>query len=85
MQTETANSAADLQTESKAERGEKTAENIRYGQGISEQGTGGQTTTSTGKANTEGKSFVVACFFCYCGLRGRMWLISNYWVAVRAM
>lgn len=37
-----------------AERGAKTAENIRYGQGISEQGMGGQTTTSSGEAGQEG-------------------------------
>ncbi|KAI9707857.1 MAG: hypothetical protein M1820_004463 [Bogoriella megaspora] len=40
--------------EAKAVRGERTAENIRYGQAISEQGMGGQTTTNTGTANYEG-------------------------------
>ncbi|ETN43694.1 uncharacterized protein HMPREF1541_02853 [Cyphellophora europaea CBS 101466] len=34
--------------------GEKTAENIRYGQNISESGMGGMTTTSTGEANQGG-------------------------------
>ena len=42
------------QEASKAARGERTAENIRYGQAISEQGMGGQTTTSSGQANVEG-------------------------------
>lgn len=37
-----------------AERGEKTAENVRYGQNISESGMGGMTTTTTGTANAEG-------------------------------
>ena len=50
--------AVDVQPEAaareKAERGEKTAENIRYGQGISEQGVGGFTTTSSGGAAQEG-------------------------------
>ncbi|GAB7349208.1 hypothetical protein MBLNU459_g8134t1 [Dothideomycetes sp. NU459] len=34
-------------------RGEQTAENIRYGQAMSEHGMGGQTTTSSGSANNE--------------------------------
>lgn len=38
----------------KAQRGEKTAENIRYGQSISESGVGGFTTTSSGSAAQEG-------------------------------
>ena len=38
----------------KTERGEQTAENIRYGQGISESGVGGFTTTSSGSAAQEG-------------------------------
>lgn len=37
-----------------ADRGARTAENIRYGQTISEGGMGGQTTTSSGQANSEG-------------------------------
>lgn len=41
------------QAEAKAERGEKTAENVRYGQAISEHGMGGQTTSSTGQANQD--------------------------------
>jgi hypothetical protein len=36
------------------DRGEKAADNIRYGQNISESGMGGMTTTSTGSANQEG-------------------------------
>lgn len=35
-------------------RNEKTAENIRYGQNISESGVGGFTQGSTGKASQEG-------------------------------
>jgi hypothetical protein len=50
--------AVDVQPEAaakqKAERGEKTAENIRYGQSISESGVGGFTTTSSGSAAQEG-------------------------------
>jgi hypothetical protein len=50
--------AVDVQPEAaakaKAERGEKTAENIRYGQSISETGAGGFTTTSSGSAAQEG-------------------------------
>ncbi|KAK5175191.1 uncharacterized protein LTR77_000328 [Saxophila tyrrhenica] len=37
-----------------AERGEKTAENIRYGQTISEGGMGGQTSVQQGEAEKEG-------------------------------
>lgn len=44
-----------LQQQQKAERGEKTAENIRYGQTISEEGMGGKTTGAGGSAN-RGKS-----------------------------
>lgn len=33
------------------EQGEKTAENLRYGQGISERGIGWQTTEKNGGAN----------------------------------
>jgi len=39
------------QKQEKAERGEKTTENVRYGQTISEQGMGGKTTDSSGSAN----------------------------------
>lgn len=50
--------AVDVQPEAaaqeKAERGEKTAENIRYGQGISEAGAGGYTSTSSGTGGQEG-------------------------------
>lgn len=37
--------------ESKTERGERTAENVRYGQNISEGGMGGKTTEAGGSAN----------------------------------
>lgn len=37
-----------------ADRAEKTTENIRYGQNISESGMGGMTTTSSGTATQEG-------------------------------
>ena len=43
--------ATSEQQQAKAERGERIAENIRYGQTISEQGMGGKTTTSSGSAN----------------------------------
>lgn len=36
------------------ERGKQTADNIRYGQQISESGVGGFTNTATGTANQEG-------------------------------
>lgn len=36
------------------DRAQKTVENIRYGQNVSESGMGGMTTTSTGFANQEG-------------------------------
>ena len=36
------------------ERGQQTADNIRYGQNISESGVGGKTTTSTGSAGQQG-------------------------------
>ena len=35
----------------KGERGEKTADNIRYGEAISEHGFGGETTGNRGVAN----------------------------------
>ncbi|MCJ1259397.1 hypothetical protein MMC24_007234 [Lignoscripta atroalba] len=37
--------------QAKAERGEKTAENVRYGEAISEHGFGGETTGNSGSAN----------------------------------
>lgn len=50
--------AVDVQPEAaakeKAEKGLKTAENIRYGQGISETGAGGFTSTSSGDAAADG-------------------------------
>lgn len=39
------------QSQETAERGAKTAENIRYGQNVSEQGMGGKTTEAEGAAN----------------------------------
>lgn len=39
------------QEQQKAERGERTAENVRYGQTISEGGMGGKTTEAGGSAN----------------------------------
>ncbi|CAD6585613.1 MAG: hypothetical protein ASARMPRED_002209, partial [Alectoria sarmentosa] len=41
------------QAQQKAERGEKTAENVRYGQAISEEGMGGKTTEARGSANQD--------------------------------
>ncbi|MDI1491967.1 MAG: hypothetical protein OHK93_003178 [Ramalina farinacea] len=42
------------QSQETAERGAKTAENIRYGQNVSEQGMGGKTTEAEGAANQDG-------------------------------
>lgn len=39
------------QEQQNAARGEKTADNVRYGQNISEGGMGGKTTEAGGKAN----------------------------------
>ena len=39
------------QEQQKAERGERMAENVRYGQTISEEGMGGETTEAGGSAN----------------------------------
>ena len=41
-------------SEPSADRAQKTTENIRYGQNISESGMGGKTTTSSGDAGQEG-------------------------------
>lgn len=41
----------EVQQQEKSERGEKTAENIRYGEAISEHGFGGETTGNSGEAN----------------------------------
>ncbi|MCJ1241512.1 hypothetical protein MMC14_009517 [Varicellaria rhodocarpa] len=41
-------------SQEKNERGEKTAENIRYGESLSEHGFGGETTGKSGSANQEG-------------------------------
>ncbi|KAL8797184.1 MAG: hypothetical protein Q9195_000651 [Heterodermia aff. obscurata] len=42
------------QEQAKAERGEKTAENVRYGQGISEGEMSGMTTEGQGSGNQDG-------------------------------
>ncbi|MCJ1458252.1 hypothetical protein MMC28_008623 [Mycoblastus sanguinarius] len=42
------------QQQQHAERGAKTAENVRYGQAISEEGMGGKTTEAGGTANQGG-------------------------------
>ena len=42
------------QEQQRAERGERTAENVRYGQTISEEGMGGKTTEAGGSA-TKGR------------------------------
>ena len=39
------------QQQEKSEKGEKTAENIRYGESISEHGFGGETMGNSGEAN----------------------------------
>ena len=50
--TETQVDAVDAQKEEeKAEKGARTAENIRYGQSISEGGMGGTTTEAQGEVN----------------------------------
>ena len=54
--------AQEQQDQAQAEKGEKTAENVRYGQAISESGFGGKTTEDSGGANqgaylTEGAVF----------------------------
>ena len=52
--TSSPDDAAALKSESEKEaRGAKTAENIRYGQGISEQGMGGQTIGNIGSENVD--------------------------------
>lgn len=50
------------QEQQKTERGEKTAENVRYGQAISEGGMGGKTTEAGGNAN-QGKDDLRVMFF----------------------
>ncbi|KAL8785390.1 MAG: hypothetical protein Q9213_003396 [Squamulea squamosa] len=53
--TETQVDAANEQQEQdKADRGARTAENVRYGQTISEEGMGGKTTETAGSANQAG-------------------------------
>lgn len=44
----------DKSEEQKEERGQQTADNIRYGQNISESGQGGMTSGMTGSANSGG-------------------------------
>lgn len=52
LDPETQVDAVDSQREEQnAARGEKTADNVRYGQNISEGGMGGKTTESGGSAN----------------------------------
>lgn len=51
--TENPSKTADA-AQQQSERGEKTAENIRYGQTISEGGMGGMTSTQSGGAAEEG-------------------------------
>jgi hypothetical protein len=48
------NEAATKSQAEKKERGEKTAENIRYGQALSEHGFGGETTGNSGSAQQSG-------------------------------
>lgn len=52
-ETEVDSTTSQMQQKS-TERGEKTAENVRYGESISEHGFGGETTTNSGEA-TQGK------------------------------
>jgi len=51
---ESAASAERSDDPAKAEQGERTAENVRYGQNVSESGMGGQTTGMEGEANQDG-------------------------------
>ena len=51
MQIQPGTAGLQQQQEEKAGRTEKTAENARYGQAISEQGFGGETTGNSGSAN----------------------------------
>jgi hypothetical protein len=50
------NEAKQVLEKEKRERGEKTAENIRYGEAISEHGFGGETIGNEGEVN-QGSSF----------------------------
>lgn len=50
------------QSEATGEQGEKTAEKIRFGQKMSEEGMGGQTTTSIGDAQQEGELHMENCY-----------------------
>lgn len=47
-------SVSSQQQQQKVHRGEKTAENVRYGQKISEEGMGGRTTEAGGNADQDG-------------------------------
>ena len=51
--TEVADSVKELNKSE--DRGEQTADNIRYGQNISESGMGGMTEGNSGSASTSGK------------------------------
>ena len=54
--------AVDSQQQSQnAERGAKTAENVRYGQAVSEGGMGGETTESSGSANQGMLDGIILC------------------------
>ena len=56
LDVETQVDATDSQQEEQtSEKGTKAAENIRYGQNISESGMGGMTTEAQGNANQGGK------------------------------
>ena len=54
------------QQQHKVQRGEKAAENVRYGQKISEEGMGGRTTEAGGNAN-QGKGGLYMMVFNDCG------------------
>ena len=54
---------ADVQAaQQKKQRGERTAENIRYGQNLSQHGYGGETTANNG-TSVQGKH-IIAIMFC---------------------
>lgn len=54
LATEISSNEEEPSTGVSQDRADKTTENIRYGQNISESGMGGMTTTATGTANQEG-------------------------------
>ena len=55
------------QQQQKVQRGEKTAENVRYGQKISEEGMGGRTTEARGNATQGEGGLYVMVFDDCCG------------------